>query len=159
LLVRCSGGTRSRDRYHPVSASDFMLMFTHNLAQSAANSVPDDCASKHARCDKTGSESIRVIFDFEHADHKQMTTLNVARFFDLLKFRSPDQAAAFRKSKAFTAVPSCHVERSRDISKYFWSEIVRDSSTSVGMTIWRTGKVFRSWKRTKDFANIQNLPV
>jgi hypothetical protein len=32
----------------------------------------------------------------------------------------------------------CHVERSRDISKYFWANqgqtTVRDSSTSLGMT-------------------------
>src|SRR6266446_2818270 len=43
----------------------------------------------------------------------------------------------------FAGMPLCHVERSRDISKCFRSEIVRDSSTSVGMTISGTAKVFR----------------
>src|SRR2546421_7182312 len=42
----------------------------------------------------------------------------------------------------------CHVERSRDISKYFRPEIVRDSSTPVGMTELRF-----FWKRRSQFCD------
>ena len=65
-------------------------MFAHNFAQSAADAIAHDCAAQRARCDKTGTKSIRVIIDFEHADHEQTTTLNLTGFFDLLEFRTTD---------------------------------------------------------------------
>jgi hypothetical protein len=101
LLVSCTGCVRSRDRYDPGSAGDFVLMLTHNLAQSAANAVPHDCAAQRARSDKTGAESIRLTIDFEHAEHEQATALNVAGFFYLLEFGTTEQSPALRKAEPF----------------------------------------------------------
>src|SRR6185369_5801406 len=59
----------------------------------------------------------------------------------------------FRRGVSFLC-SFCHVERSRDISSFFWKRIVRDPSTPLGMT--ESGRCRTPWNL---HAKLQAIPI
>src|SRR4029077_18641846 len=96
-LARC---LRRRNRHHPNSATDFVLMFAKNLAQTPAGAIADDGYPDAAGSNEAGAHGRFWFGIFQNAECKRSATDGVAFRPNALELRIQSKSARPRKTKA-----------------------------------------------------------
>ncbi len=64
-----------------------MLMLAHNFAQTASNTIANDCPSKAPARNKADARRARILHS-ESAEHHELTALRMASLFYISKLRT-----------------------------------------------------------------------
>jgi hypothetical protein len=85
-----------RNNHNPKVLSQIMLVPTHNLPQTTADTIASDCPSETARGNKAGARQAGIL-DSRRAKHQQFAAPHQAVSFYALEFGRSRQATLLWK--------------------------------------------------------------